>query len=45
MIFEKQIVNAFKKQMYTRCDDNGTAYYFSADDFDTRLWEYQCDSR
>ena len=34
MIFEKQIVNAFKKQMYTRCDDNGTAYYFSADDFE-----------
>ena len=34
MIFEKQIVNAFKKQMYTRCDDNGIAYYFSADDFE-----------
>ena len=34
MIFEKQIVDVFKKQMYNRCDDNGTAYYFSADDFE-----------
>lgn len=34
MLFEKYIVNMFKKQMYTRCDDNGTAYYFSADDFE-----------
>lgn len=34
MIFEKQIVNAFKKQVYSRSDDNGTAYYFSADDFE-----------
>lgn len=34
MIFEKQIVNAFKGMMYTRCDDNGTAFYFSAKDFE-----------
>ena len=33
MIFEKQIVDAFKKTMHTRCDDNGTAFYFSAKDF------------
>ena len=34
MIFEKQIVNMYKKQMYGRCDDTGVAYYFSADDFE-----------
>ena len=34
MLFEKYIVNTFKKQMYSRCDDTGVAYYFSADDFD-----------
>ena len=33
MIFEKQVVNTFKNMMYTRCDDEGKAYYFSADDF------------
>ena len=33
MIFEKQIVGAFKGAMYTRRDDEGTAYYFSAKDF------------
>ena len=33
MIFEKQIVGAFKSKMYARCDDEGTAYYFSAKDF------------
>ena len=33
MIFEKQITNLYRGMMYTRCDDNGTAYYFSADDF------------
>ena len=33
MIFEKQIVGAFKNKMYTRCDDQGLAYYFSAKDF------------
>ena len=34
MLFEKYIVNTFKKQMYNRCDDTGVAYYFSADDFE-----------
>ena len=33
MIFEKQIVNAYKGMMHARCDDNGTAFYFSANDF------------
>ncbi|HPE95422.1 MAG TPA: alpha/beta fold hydrolase [Bacillota bacterium] len=33
MIFEKQIINTYKSIMYARCDDNGTAYYFSANDF------------
>ena len=33
MIFEKQIVNMYRGMAYTRCDDNGTSYYFSADDF------------
>lgn len=33
MIFEKQIVNIYRGMAYTRCDDNGTAYYFSSDDF------------
>lgn len=33
MIFEKQITAAYRAMAYTRCDDNGTAYYFSAADF------------
>ena len=33
MLFEKQIVNIYKKTMFTRCDDDGTAFYFSASDF------------
>ena len=33
MIFEKQVVNTFKGMMHTRCDDNGTAFYFSASDY------------
>ena len=33
MIFEKQIVDMFRKAMYTRCDDTGCAYYFSDKDF------------
>ena len=33
MIFEKQIINMYKSMAYTRCDDNGTAFYFSAEDF------------
>ena len=34
MIFEKQVVDLFKQKMYTRCDDMGKAFYFSAEDFD-----------
>lgn len=33
MIFEKQIVKAFKGMMHTRCDDTRTVFYFSASDF------------
>ena len=33
MIFERQIVNLYKGMAYTRCDDNGTAFYFTAKDF------------
>lgn len=34
MIFEKQILNVYRGMAYTRCDDNGTAFYFTAKDFD-----------
>ncbi len=34
MIFEKQILGMYRGMAYTRCDDNGTAYYFSSDDFE-----------
>ena len=33
MIFEKQVLSTYRGMMYTRCDDNKTAYYFSAADF------------
>ena len=33
MIFEKQIINAYKGMMYNRCDDTETVFYFSSDDF------------
>ncbi len=33
MIFEKQVVDVYRAMAYTRCDDMGTAYYFSAEDF------------
>ena len=33
MLFENLIVNTFRKQFLIRCDDTGTAHYFSADDF------------
>ncbi|MBR6764495.1 MAG: alpha/beta hydrolase [Clostridia bacterium] len=33
MIFEKQILKIYKSIAYTRCDDQGTARYFSAADF------------
>lgn len=34
MLFEKTIVNLYKAMAYTRCDDNGTAFYFTAKDFE-----------
>ena len=34
MLFEKQIEKAYLKAVRSRCDDGGTAYYFSAADFD-----------
>lgn len=34
MILEKQVINMYKGLAFTRCDDNGTAYYFSNDDFE-----------
>jgi len=33
MIFEKQVIRMYQGMMYTRCDDDGTAFYFSAEDF------------
>ena len=33
MIFEKQIVGTFRNNFLRRCDDTGTAFYFSAADF------------
>ena len=33
MLFEKQIVNLFRSQFLTRCDDKGIAHYFSTEDF------------
>ncbi len=33
MIFEKKILDIYRSIAYARCDDNGTAFYFSADDF------------
>lgn len=35
MIFEKQIVNIYKQMAFSRCDDQGVAYYFSQQDFPT----------
>ena len=34
MLFEKLILNAYKSRMFKRYDDEGTAFYFSAEDFD-----------
>ncbi|MBE6783626.1 MAG: alpha/beta hydrolase [Ruminococcaceae bacterium] len=34
MIFEKKVIDIYKGLAYTRCDDNGTAYYFSEKDFE-----------
>lgn len=33
MIFAKQIENLYRSQLFNRCDENGTVYYFSAKDF------------
>jgi len=33
MIFEKYILNMYKDMLFKRCEDEGTAYYFSAADF------------
>ena len=33
MLFEKQILNMFRSSFLRRCDDTGTAFYFSAADF------------
>ncbi len=33
MIFEKQIINIYKKMAYNRCDDDGMAFYFTSKDF------------
>lgn len=33
MVFEKQILKMYRGMAYTRCDDTGLAYYFSAGDF------------
>ncbi len=33
MIFEKQVIKMYKAMAYTRCDADGTAFYFSAEDF------------
>lgn len=42
MIFEKQIVNAYKGMMYARCDDEETVSYFSASDFPGLKSEAYC---
>ena len=33
MLFEKLILNVYKSRMFKRYDDEGTAFYFSAEDF------------
>ena len=42
MLFERQILNTYKGMMHTRCDDNGTAFYFSAVDFEGLVAESVC---
>ncbi|MBQ7012141.1 MAG: alpha/beta hydrolase [Clostridia bacterium] len=34
MLFEKQVLAMYKGMMHVRCDDNGTAFYFSSEDFE-----------
>ena len=33
MLFEKQILSVYKKTAFSRADGDGTAYYFSHEDF------------
>ena len=33
MLFEKQILDSYKNQMHTRCDDTETVFYYSHEDF------------
>lgn len=33
MIFENQILNAYKSMAFSRCDGTGLAFYYSSDDF------------
>ncbi|MBQ3518107.1 MAG: alpha/beta fold hydrolase [Clostridia bacterium] len=33
MLFEKQILGVYRRILYSRCDDTGTAYYFTTEDF------------
>ena len=39
MLFEKQILNMYKGMMHARCDDDGTAFYFAASDFNGLIAE------
>ena len=39
MIFEKQVVNAYRGMMHTRCDDTETVFYFSSEDFPNLMSE------
>jgi pimeloyl-ACP methyl ester carboxylesterase len=34
MLFDKMILNSYKRMMHTRCDDTETVFYFSAEDFE-----------
>lgn len=34
MLFDKKIVEIYRSIMFSRCDDKGTAFYFSAEDFE-----------
>lgn len=33
MVFEKKVIEIYSSMMLNRCDDNGSIFYFSADDF------------
>lgn len=34
MIFQKKILDTYKNMIFSRCDNKGTAFYFSSQDFD-----------